>query len=216
MTSTRSLTSKEIDSVDIEETLVKACVSLNKTGDQRLLSLLLSWVSIHGGSVIIEKLTKILLRRQILGDNVEFVALIAKFAEKSGFKRWKILANFAPRIPLVVGPFELAQSLIDMRGEEDWSKDSGFIIPKKTISIDSKWILARNALAQINHQYKNRLVYGPQWRADIITAIELGAKTPTEVSKMCGASYEPCHRVMSELKDAGILNGKEKAVRRVI
>ena len=64
--------------------------------------------------------------------------------------------------------------------------------------------------------YKNRLIYGAQWRADIITAIERGAKTPIEISRMCGASYEPCHRVLSELKDAGILEGLGKRVRRAI
>lgn len=64
--------------------------------------------------------------------------------------------------------------------------------------------------------YKNRLIYGAQWRADIITAIERGAKTPTEISRMCGASYESCHRVLSELKDAGIFEGPGKRMRRVV
>ena len=50
MISVRSLTSKEIESVDIEESLATAFVSLNDPEDQRLLSRLLSWVSIHGSS----------------------------------------------------------------------------------------------------------------------------------------------------------------------
>ena len=216
MISVRSLTSKEIESVDIEESLATAFVSLNDPEDQRLLSLLLSWVSIHGSSVIIEKLTKILRRKQTAGEVVQFAALIARFAERAGFKRWKILADFAPKNLVIVGPAQLAQSLVDLRGEESWSENSGFIVPKGAASVDAKWVLARDSLARINRQYRNRLIYGGQWRADIVTATERGAKTPMQASKMCGASYEPCHRVMSELKDAGILNSVDKPLQKVI
>lgn len=213
---TRSLSPSEIESVDIEESLANAFVCLNEPGNQRLLSLLLSWMSIHGKSVILEKLLKILSRKQAEGDAVHFATLVARFAERNGIKRWKILSNFAPKGVVIVGPVDLAQSLVNLRGEEDWSTDSGFIVPKGTVTIDSKWVLARDSLAAINRQYRNRLIYGAQWRADIVTAIELGAKTPTDISRMCGASYEPCHRVMSELKDAGLFRDRDKQRRRVI
>jgi hypothetical protein len=216
MISSRSLTSKEIECVDIEEALASAFVSLNHSEDLRLLSLLLSWVSIHGSSVVIEKLMKILLRKQTAGEVVQFAALIARFAERAGFKRWKTLIAFTPQNLVIVGPSKLAQSLVDLRGEEKWSENCGFFVPKGSAPVDSKWVLARESLAGINRQYRNRLIYGGQWRADIITAIELGAKTPTEASRISGASYEPCHRVMSELKDAGMLTSKDRPLRKAI
>jgi hypothetical protein len=83
-------------------------------------------------------------------------------------------------------------------------KDSGFLVPKGVVEINPKWTLARASLARLNRQYRNRLIYGAQWRADIITAFELGADTPTKASRMSGASYEPCHRVLGELQAAGL------------
>ena len=216
MTSTRALTARDVESVDIEGVLVDAIVSIGRQENQRLLSLLLTWVSIHGSAVIIEKLMKILRRQSSAGDPVHYAALLAKYAVSVGHMRWGILTKFAPTRSILIGPSDLAESLLKIRGEEEWASNSGFAVPKGSTTINPKWVISPNSLAQLNQQYKNRLIYGAQWRADIITAIERGAKTPTEISRMCGASYEPCHRVLSELKDAGILEGLEKRMRRAI
>ncbi len=53
-------------------------------------------------------------------------------------------------------------------------------------------------LARINNQYKNRLLYGANRRADIITAIEFGMKSPYEISKKLNCSYDPAHRIFKE------------------
>ena len=60
-------------------------------------------------------------------------------------------------------------------------------------------------LIKPKQQYRNRLIYGAQWKADINTAIENGARLPAEGSCATGASYEPCHRVFSELAAAEMM-----------
>ena len=50
----------------------------------------------------------------------------------------------------------------------------------------------------MNRQYRNRYLYGPSWRADIVTAIESGATSPAEIVRRLGCSYEPAHRVFRE------------------
>ena len=65
---------------------------------------------------------------------------------------------------------------------------AGLRSPKGAIRTDPKWTLSREALAAINRQYRNRLIYGPQWRADIVTAVKRGATTPAEASRLSGAS----------------------------
>jgi len=58
---------------------------------------------------------------------------------------------------------------------------------------------------KLNHQYRNRLICGPQRKADIITAIENGARLPAEAIRATGASYKPCHRVFCERAAARIM-----------
>ena len=60
-------------------------------------------------------------------------------------------------------------------------------------------------LTELYHQYRNHLLYGAQWKADIITAIESIARTPAEASRATGARYDPCDRVFSELAAAGMM-----------
>lgn len=208
MVSARSLSTKEIAAVDIEETLADVTVELCRTeANFRLVGPVLSWIAEHGSAVIVEKLVKILNLRSADGSDVSFSALIGKFALYRGHKRWStVVEKFASNIhsPVVFGPSDIAESLLALRGEEEWALGSGFRVPAGSATPHAKWTLARKALAKLNRQYRNRLIYGAQWRADIVTAFERGARTPTEASRMSGASYEPCYRVMDELDAAGM------------
>lgn len=206
MAGTRRLTQHDIDSVDIEATLADIVVAL--AADEaalRWLGPILAWVREHGSSVIVEKLAKILRRRESEGAAVDYTALLARYAVGEGHKRWQTLLTLAPKTPRIVGPADLAPSLLKLRGEEPWARDVGFLVARGAFDVQGKWTLSRSALAKLNRQYRNRLVYGPQWRADIITVIERGAKTPSKASRASGASYEPCHRVFQELEAAGML-----------
>ena len=209
MTATSQLTTEQIAAVDIEETLADVIVYFGDPGnDQRWLGPVLAWVEVHGSAVIVEKLTKTLKRRIKLGDNVEFASLLAAYAVTQGHKRWRSLLLMAPIALRYVGHPDLAPSLVKIRGEEAWAKGVNFIIPKGSVLPQGKWTLSLSSVAMQNQQYKNRLIYGAQWRADIITAIERGARTPTEASMASGASYEPCHRVFRELEAAGVIPAK--------
>lgn len=205
MVSTATLSRREIDAVDIETVLVEMVVAvLREDANSRLPSLLLSWIAEHGGAVIIEKFQRRLLERERSGDDVSVTALCAQFAICRGHKRWgPLVKKFSPAASRYLGPRELAESLVRLRGKENWAEGSGFIVPAGSLETSSKWVLSQGSLAQHNRQYQNRLVFGAQWRADIITAIQRGARSPAEISRMSGASYEPCYRVKSELSLAG-------------
>lgn len=213
MVTAASISPADILRVDIEETLVESAVALARGNDLKLLGPVLTWVAVHGSAVIIEKFAKILRRRQNEGDDIEFASLFALTAIEHGHKRWSIIAErFAPDVtaPRHIGPVDLSEALLRLRGEEDWSRGSGFLVPKGSATINPKWVLSRPTLAKQHLQYRNRLVYGAQWRSDIVTAYELGARTPVEASRMTGASYEPCYRVKSELEAAGVLTISRK------
>lgn len=214
MIAAESMSRAEIQRVDIEETLVDAAVALaSPNGHLRLLGPILSWIAVHGSAVIVEKLIKILLHRKAIGADVQFAGLLAGMAMLHGHKRWSIVAErFSPdpSIPRSVGPPDLVASMLHLKGEEEWARKVAFLLPKGSGTINQKWVLSRHALAKQHHQYRNRLIYGGQWRSDIITAYELGARTAAEASRISGASYEPCHRVKDELEAAGVLRIAER------
>lgn len=213
MAASTELFAKDRDRIDIEATLASAFVQFSEDESfLRYLGPTFSWIEEHGHSVIAEKLVKYLECLQRAEKDVVFAALAGAYACSKGMRRWAALQRFsAPDSERFVGPSELARSLIKLRGEETWAIGSGLRLPKGTMRTDRKWVLSREALAKINRQYRNRLVYGAQWRADIITATEFGARTAAEASRLSGASYEPCHRVLGELLAAGKIRPPTKS-----
>ncbi len=176
--------------VDIENTLHEA--SLEVTQDSRLFSLLCSWVSVHGDYVIIEKLMKLQKKK-----NSPWLVGIAICAFNLGFHQWKRLIEKQNKDIALVDR-ELALSSISIKGEEPNFRRNRFLIPKGSIRLRAMDAQTTQRLLKKNAQYRNRLLFGSSWRADIITAIEMGMKTPYEIAKTIGCSYEPAHRIFKE------------------
>nr|BFD68584.1 hypothetical protein HAGR004_36060 [Bdellovibrio sp. HAGR004] len=176
--------------LDLEGTLYEA--SLEVPHDGRLFSLLCSWVAVHGDYVIIEKLMK--LQKKAFSP---WLVAIAICAANLGFHQWKRLIK-KPKEVIALGDVKLALSSIALKGEEPHFRENGFLIPKGSIRIRASDVLSQERLAKKNPQYRNRLLFGSCWRADIITAIEAGMKTPYQISKTLGCTYEPAHRIFKE------------------
>lgn len=175
---------------DIEITIHEACHEASN--DSRLFSLICSWVSVHGDYVIIEKLMKLQKKK----PSVWLVA-VAIAASNLGFHQWKKLIRKQKTTQALVD-IELAKSLIQLKGEEVSFSQYGFLVPNGSIRIRSRDVLTIENLIRKNLQFKNRFLYGASWRADIITAIQKGVKTPYQIAKEIGCSYEPAYRIFKE------------------
>jgi hypothetical protein len=66
--------------------------------------------------------------------------------------------------------------------------------------VDEKKIAKRELWAQNNIFIHNRILFGCNWRADIISTIEIGGKNPTEVKNRLKCSYETAHRVFNDYR----------------
>jgi hypothetical protein len=66
--------------------------------------------------------------------------------------------------------------------------------------VDDKKIAKLEKWAQTNLFIHNRILFGCNWRADIISVIEIGATSPTEVKNRLKCSYETAHRVFNDHK----------------
>lgn len=176
--------------VDIENTLHDATLEIPHHSS--LFSLLCSWVSVHGDYVIIEKLMKLQKKK-----NSPWLVAVAICAFNMGFHQWKRLIK-KQKGPLALVNTELALSSMILKGEEPNFKKNGFLIPNGTIRIRASDSQTPERLVRKNPQYRNRLIFGASWRADIITAIDVGIKTPYQIAKILGCSYEPAHRILKE------------------
>lgn len=185
-----------IDWIDIENTLYEA--SLEVRQDSRLFSLLASWVSVHGDYVIIEKLMK-LQKKQ----NSPWLVALAICASNRGFHQWNRLIK-KQKGALALVDVSMAKSSISIKGAEPTFNKYGFLIPVGSIRIRLIDVLSTEKLVKKNLQYRNRLLYGACWRADIITAIEKEIKNPYQIAKTLGCSYEPALRIYKEYKLARV------------
>ncbi len=176
--------------IDIEKTLYESTLAVSQ--DSRLFSLLASWVSVHGDYVIIEKLMKMQKNK-----NSPWLVALAICASNLGFHQWKRLIKKQNGERALVD-VSLAKSSISLKGAEPKFINYGFLMPTGSIRIRSMDVLSKERLLKINRQYLNRFIYGACWRADIITAIEMGIETPYKIAKSIGCSYEPALRIFKE------------------
>lgn len=181
--------------VDIERTLVEA--SYEASQNNRILSLLLSWVKVHGTYLITEKLLKVYKEISLeRGENPWFNALLIWASAECSHKflRW------VKKEPHHVywGEKESAKALIELKGAHSLFKKYNIYIPESSLRIRESDVLTPKELTKFNKQYRNRYLYGASWRADIITAIETGIHNPYQISKITGCSYEPANRIFRE------------------
>jgi hypothetical protein len=167
--------------VDIEDTLYEA--TLNIDHDARLFMLLCSWVKVHGKHVVIEKLLKLQKKQESV-----WLTALAIFATESKHHNWKSLVKKVTG-EHALSTVKIAKEAIKFKGADSAFVKRGFLIARDSIRAREKDVAAPEELAKENLQYKNRLLIGSNWRADIITAIQMGFKNPYQISKAIGCSY---------------------------
>ncbi len=182
--------------VDIENTLLDVAEVF--PDDTRLASVFLSWIKVHGNYVIVEKLAKFAAKRaENTGGNTPWLSLTAAWAVECGYHKWKKLVKKMPE-PVYLYPKVISEGAIKLKGAIPWLEPLGFRIPENSLRIREDDVVPPEKLVRYNLQYKNRYLFGASWRADIITAIQRGIQSPSEISRVVGCSYEPAYRVSRE------------------
>ena len=182
---------------DIEKTLIDA--TYEALNDGRLRSLIFSWFKVHSERIIVEKFFKLAAFKENEKGANPIINGIAVFCTLLGDHRYKKYIQKNESNTYLVG-IEETESFGKVQGfKEDWLR-YGVKVPSKLLRIRESDILTVNELSKLNLQYRNRLLIGTSWRADIITAMEWGAKSPSEIKNYLGCSYEPAHRIFHEFE----------------
>lgn len=186
---------KKVSLVDIEDVLIEAARQV--PDDSKLFSLLCSWIAVHGNYVIVEKLFK--KAKKLKADDIatQWLVAFAIFAKSQGYHKW---SKAMKRLNKNLYAFDeiLTKSAIQRQGAMSEFEKYNIFIPKGSLRIRHDDALSPLELAKMNNQYRNRLIYGASWRADIITAIQNGLENPYAISKILGCSYEPAYRVFKD------------------
>lgn len=179
--------------VDIESMILDITDAFPE--DTRLASVFLSWIKVHGNYVTVEKLAKFASKREHeRGIASPWLSMTAAWAVECGYHKWRKLVKKVLG-PVYLYPESMSEGAIRLKGSIPWLEPLGFRIPMNSIRIREEDVLPPERLARYNLQYKNRYLYGPSWRADIITAIQRGITSPAEISRAVGCSYEPAYRI---------------------
>ena len=169
-------------------------------GDARLAALTLSWIHVHGAHLIVDKLRKFArARRAELDAPIPWLTAVAAYGSEHLPQRqkWTKLIEI-PEEPVYLYAEPVTRSAIARSGAVEWLEKVNIVVPHGFLPIKESEVLPPVELIRVNRQYRNRFLHGASWRADIITALEEGISSPTEISRTVGCSYEPAHRVARE------------------
>lgn len=191
--SAKDLDKETKDFIDLEETIIRALYEAKTDG--RLLSLLFSWQKIFGEYLITEKFFKIRDRYQKnLGAN-HLINAFCAYSLHIGLHKYKTGSTRLKKEQFLLRE---APAAIKASGAVSWLKEINILCPISHFTLKEESIMTVKELVKFNLQFRNRLLYGANWRADIITSIQSGVKNPSQIKKLIGCSYEPANRIFKQ------------------
>jgi hypothetical protein len=179
---THSYVGKLTEEPDIEKTLVKALYHIDSEG--RLLGLIITWLKLHGAHLIADKFFKEYeAAKEYLGETPWFSGVCSYMYSQKDHRFKKGAVKL--KKPHHLGNRDQS-SLIKLKGSIDFLEDVGIFVAESSLRIRESDIFSVDELVKANRQYRNRYIFGANWRAEIITSIQNGAQNPNQVSKLLG------------------------------
>ena len=184
-------------SAPIEESLVYASEAGMDVDDLRVLALLTTWVEVHAAQINADRLVRCV--SEPLSERVRayWAALAALLARDRRFARLKRLYDGPPVDLLPVGnDFQIAR-----RGEDERFAGSPLRVPAGTLRDREADVLSPKALLGRHAGYRNRVLMGPTWRADVWTVLEAEPTlNPAEAARRAGSSFTTAWQVVQDFR----------------
>lgn len=153
---------------NIEDTLIFASDVGMVEGDLRVLGVLVQWIEVHQAHVNAERLTRALREHPETRVRVFWAAIGAWLGKDRRYARLLTLYTGQPVDLLSVGnDFQ-----IERRGEDERFAGTCLRVPTGTLRRRTADVLSPTDLARQHPGYRNRVLMGPSWRADVWTALE--------------------------------------------
>jgi len=181
----------------IEETLVHASAVGMDDHDLRVLAVLTTWVGVHHGHINADRLVRCVSEHG--SDRVHtYWAAVARWLSKD--RRFARLAKLhdGPHVDLlpVGNDFQIAR-----RGEDERFAGSPLRVPAGTLRDRDADVLSTEALVRRHAGYRNRVLMGPTWRADVWTVLqEEPDVSVAEAARRAGCSFATAWQVVQDFR----------------
>lgn len=153
---------------DIERTLLHASVVGMDEGDLRVLAVLTTWLGVHHAHLNADRLVRLVGAHP--SERVRaYWAAVAKWLEKD--RRLARLAGAYKQAPIDLLPTG-TDFQVERRGEDPRFIGSKVRVPKGTLRDRHGDVLSPEVLVRRHAGYRNRVLMGPSFRADVWTALE--------------------------------------------
>lgn len=185
-------------SAPIEETLVHASeVGMEDQHDLRVLAVLTTWIGAHHRHINADRLTRCVAAHGS-GRVHAYWAGIARWLSKD--RRFFRLEKLRPQAPVALLPvgndFQIAR-----RGEDERFMGSVLRVPAGTLRDRDTDVLSPTHLVRRHAGYRNRVIMGPTWRADVWTALEAEPEaTVADVARRVGCSFATAWQVVQDFR----------------
>ena len=166
-------------------------------GDLRVLSVLTTWLGVHHAHVNADRLVRLAAAETSERVHAYWAAIASWLAKDRRFARLNT-AYGGPRVDLLpVGTdFQLKR-----RGEDPRFVGSKLKAPAGTLRDRDDDVLSPEALARRHAGYRNRLLMGPTWRADVWTVLERAPElSVAEVARRASCSFATAWQVVQDFK----------------
>lgn len=178
---------------DIEHSLVEASEVGMDGDDLRVLSVLTTWLGVHHGHVHADRLVRLVLTGS---PRVRaFWSAVASWLGGRRFARLNRLYQDEVIDLLRVGTeFQIAR-----RGEDARFAGSAVRIPAGTLRERFSDVVTPADLVRRHPGYKNRVLMGASWRADVWTVLERDPSlTPASAARLVGCAFATAWQVAQD------------------
>jgi len=153
---------------DIESTLVHASVLGMDEGELRVLAVLTTWLGVHHTHVNADRLVR-LVGAHLSGRVRAYWSAVATWLGKDRRLARFVVAYAGPPVELLPTGTEFQ---VKRRGEDERFTGSRLRVPKGTLRDRQEDVLSPEVLVRRHAGYRNRVLMGPSFRADVWTALE--------------------------------------------
>jgi len=153
---------------DIESTLLHAAAVGMDEGDLRVLALLTTWLGVHHTHVNADRLVRLVGAHPSARVRAYWTAIAAWLKKDRRLARLAGAYDGATIDLLPTG----TEFQIKRRGEDERFAGSKLRVPKETLRDRVEDVLSPEVLIRRHAGYRNRVLMGPSFRADVWTAIE--------------------------------------------
>jgi hypothetical protein len=153
---------------EIESTLLHASVLGMDDGDLRVLAVLTTWLGVHHTHVNADRLVRLVVAHP--SERVRtYWSAIATWLKKD--RRLARLGGAYDGAPIELLPTG-TEFQVKRRGEDERFTGSKLRVPKGTLRDRHEDVLPPEVMVRRHAGYRNRVLMGPSFRADVWTALE--------------------------------------------